>query len=137
MTVSYDPGTGATVSTSDSIELETVTNHAVTNNVITINLEVLFTGTTVDTVKGTLTNPDSANLTISQNNKLLFTRTTDVAVASSTTNFWRSTNTYGRGTYACLMNRDTGFLNSAAVFQYRVDANNDLAILQTGTSGLV
>lgn len=131
LTVSYDPGTGNTVGTSSSVELATLSAAAVTNNAYEINLEVLFTGTSVETGKGTLTNPDSTNLTLSQNGKLLFTRTTDVAVASSVTNFWGTVNTYTRGVFAVLMNHDTGFSNSVKVMQYRVDANNDITILST------
>lgn len=136
LTVSYDHSTGATVATSGGVELGTVTTEAVTNNAYQIDLEVLFTGTTVDTSKGTLTNPDSANLTIAQNGKLNFTRTTDTAVASSITNYWNSVNTYTRGTFAVLMSHDTGFINSIKAFVYRVDANNDIAILSSTTSNL-
>lgn len=132
VTVSYNPATGATTDLLSN-ELATVTAQAVTNNVVVINLEVLFAGTTVDTAKGTLTNPDSANLTISQNNKLLFTRTTDVSISSSITNYYRTVNTYTRGTFTVLMNAETGFGVSLSSFQYRVDVNNDIAILRNAT----
>jgi hypothetical protein len=133
VTVSYDQSTGATLDTNGN-ELITLIAFAVTNNVVGINLEVLFTGTTIDTAKGTVTNPDVANLTISQNNKLIFTRTTDTAIASTLVNYWRSVNTYTRGTFAVLFNKDAGFATSAASFQYRVDANNDIAILKKANS---
>lgn len=134
ITVSYDPGTGATVSVSDSVELATITAAAVTNSAYEILFNVPFTGTTIDTGAGTVTNPDSANLTISQSGTLRFTRTTDTAVASSNSNYWRSVNTYGRGAYSVLMNKDTGFTNSVAIFIYRVDANNDIAIVHRLTA---
>jgi hypothetical protein len=129
LTVSYDPGTGATVSVDDSTELATVTAQAVTNNAYEILFNVPFTGTTVDTGAGTVTNPDSANLTIAQNGTLRFTRTTDTLVSSSNSNYWRSVNTYGRGAYSVLMNKDIGFTFSVAIFIYRVDANNDISII--------
>lgn len=133
LTASYNPSTGATTSVSGGGELDTVSAQSVTNNVYEILLEVLFTGTSIDTSKGTVTNPDSANLTISQSGKLIFKRTTDNAVASSLTNYWRSTNTYSYASkvYAALLNRDTGFAaGSIAVMMVRVDANNYVAILQ-------
>jgi hypothetical protein len=136
ITVSYDSSTGATVATSGGAELVDLSAEAVTNNVYEILLSVPFTGTTVDTGKGTITNPDSANLTISQNGKLLFTRTTDTAVTSSITNYWGSVSTYNRGVFSVVMNDDTGFLNSFKVFQYRVDANNDIAILSSTSAAL-
>lgn len=129
LTVSYNPATGATVSTDDETELETISAHSVTNSAYEILLSVPFTGGTVDTGVGAVTNPDSANLTITQSDKLLFTRTTDNAVASSNSNYWRSVGTFGHGVYSILMNKDTGFTNSVAVFMFRVDANNDIAII--------
>lgn len=137
LTVSYDPSTGSTVSLATSTELETVSALSVTNHAYEINLEVLFTGTSVETGKGTITNPDTGTLTVSQNGKLLFTRTTDTAVASALTNYWRTVSSYTRGTFAFVMNRDTGFTNSAAQMLYRVDANNDLAILKSASSSNV
>lgn len=133
LTVSYNPATGATTDATGN-ELGTVSGQSVTNNAYIISLEVLFTGTSLDTGKGTLTNPDSSNLLISQNGKLLFTRSTDTNVASSITNYWNSVNTYTRGAFSVLMNHDTGFAASTKVFQYRVDANNDITILSTAAA---
>lgn len=130
VTVSYDPGTGATTTVINGAELNTISGQSVTNNVYAISLEVPFTGTSVDTGKGTITNPDSANLTIAQNGNLRAVRTTDNAVAGSTTNYWRSVNTYTRGVVSCVMNKFTGFTNSIAYYQYRVDANNHISILK-------
>lgn len=132
ITISYDPGTGNTVNTSNGTELATISAQSVTNLVYTIDLDVPFTGTTVDATKGAITNPDAANLTFSQNGNLRVVRTTDVAVASSTTNYWRSVSTFTRGTFSCVMNKLTGFLNSLAYYQYRVDATHHISILKLG-----
>lgn len=136
VTVSYNTGTGATESLFD-LELGTVSAAAVTNNVYVINLEVLFTGTSVETAKGTITNPDAAALTISQNGKLLFTRTTDAAVASGITNFWRTVDSFTRGTFAFTLNLDSGFTFSALNVFLRVDANNEIAIFKPSNSTVV
>lgn len=132
ITISYDPITGNTVNTSNGVELATLSGGSVTNSVYTIDLDVPFTGTTVDAAKGAIVNPDAANLTLSQNGNLRAVRTTDVAVAGSTTNYWRSSSTFTRGAFAMVMNKFTGFTNSIAYYQYRVDATHHISILKLG-----
>lgn len=135
LTISYDSTTGSTTDISGN-ELVTISGASVINNAYTIDLEVLFTGTTVDTSKGTITNPDASNLTFSQNGTLRILRTTDTGVASTLGNYYRTVNTYTRGAFAALLNKVTGFTNSIFVFIYYVDANNDIAITSSTTDGL-
>lgn len=121
VTVSYDPATGSTLSLSGG-ELETVTNQAVTNNSIVL-LQEDFTGTTIDTTKGTRTNPQSSDFLISQNDRLLFTRVTDTAV-STETNYWESVSSFTRGAFTVNVDKEIGYTNSIWTFRYFVDSSN-------------
>jgi hypothetical protein len=82
VTFSYDPATGNTLDLGNN-ELQTLTNHSVTNNVLNdqILLSDTFTGTTIDAAKWTALGY-TGNIAVTQNDKLLMTQLGGSAASS-------------------------------------------------------
>ena len=108
---------------------------SVTNNVH-IWLSVDFTGTTVDTTKGTISNPSADDLELEQNNALIWTRVTDEQITGvNEQDRWESVLSFGANIVAaCLMTKITGYTNSVPRFMVWADSDNFISIHSTATN---
>lgn len=83
-----------------------------------------FSGTVVDTSKGTITNPGAANLSLTQNDGLIFKRVTDNAIATFL-DYWQSVDSFSKPcVVAFTMQATVGFTNTAVRGGLFVDENN-------------
>lgn len=124
LTVSYDPSTGST-ETPSGRALAAITDMVITNSVI-LQLSEDFTGAVVDATKGAITNPSVANLSVTQNGRLIVTRVTDVN--DSVENYWQSADSFTRGVFTVLVDREVGFAATAWFFRYYIDSSNFISI---------